>query len=55
MAFGSVSPDPDYDVAVDCNADGVIGGPDLACFGMWFGDPPGPSGLPCAGTPPCAP
>jgi hypothetical protein len=52
--FGVHIGDASYDAAVDMNADGVIGGPDLALWAPFFGDPPGPSGLACAGVIPCA-
>jgi len=38
---------------VDFNSDGVIGGADLGVLKSLFLAPPGPSGLGCAGTPPC--
>jgi hypothetical protein len=53
MAFGAVSPDPRYDPDLDSTGDGAIGGPEYLLLGMSFGEPPGPSGLTCAGTPPC--
>ncbi len=37
----------------DVTGDGVVGGPDLTIFGMSWAQPPGPSGLACAGTIPC--
>ena len=37
----------------DLNCDGVVGGPDYGPITANFGTPPGPSGLPCAGTIPC--
>lgn len=37
----------------DHNCDGVVGGPDHGTFFPNVGVPPGPSGLACAGTPPC--
>jgi hypothetical protein len=52
-AFGSHAGEPDYRPEIDLNGDGSIGGPDLLLWVPKFGDPPGPSGLSCAGVPPC--
>jgi hypothetical protein len=52
-AFGATSGSPDYDPRLDANGDGVIGTAELVLLGSSFGDPPGPSGLACAGSPPC--
>jgi hypothetical protein len=54
-AFGTLAGDPAYSAAVDANADGAIGAPDLGLLGGGggFGGAPGPSGLDCAGAPPC--
>jgi hypothetical protein len=52
-AFGASVGSPDYDPAIDMNGDGTIGGPELLLVGGSFGGPPGPSGLACAGSPPC--
>jgi hypothetical protein len=41
------SPDADF------NGDGIVGAPDFNILRALFGGPPGPSGLPCAGTIPC--
>lgn len=51
--FGAFAGSPSYDAAVDMNSDGAIGGPDLVRWAAAFGDPPGPSGLACAGVVPC--
>ncbi len=49
--FGlSVPPCP---ADVDLNGDGACAGADFLIFGGLFGSAPGPSGLSCAGTPPC--
>jgi hypothetical protein len=53
-AFGARLGEPDYDPQLDANGDGAIGGPDFAALGRGFGGAPGPSGLACAGTVPCA-
>jgi len=37
----------------DINCDLVGGGPDIETYSKFFGSPPGPSGLSCAGTIPC--
>ncbi len=39
--------------AVDHDGDGGIGIPDFNLFRSFFGQAPGPSALPCAGTVPC--
>jgi hypothetical protein len=54
-AFGSRCGDDDYDAVLDSNGDCVIGIPDFNSLRSGFGKPPGPSGLPCAGEPPCSP
>jgi hypothetical protein len=46
--FGTADPD------CDLNGDGVTGAPDFSIFAGFYGGPPGPSGLACAGTIPCA-
>jgi hypothetical protein len=38
---------------VDANGDGVVNGFDFGQFAAAYLGPPGPSGLSCAGTPPC--
>ena len=52
-AFGSRVGEPDYDPQLDANGDGVIGFPDFFALGQFWGGPPGPSGLACAGSVPC--
>ena len=39
----------------DLDGDGVVLGGDFTRLLSLFGDPPGPSGLACAGTTPCTP
>jgi hypothetical protein len=39
----------------DLNGDGVVSGADFTIFIAFFNQPPGPSGLACAGTVPCIP
>jgi hypothetical protein len=53
VAFGTSVGQPGYDADMDLNGDGGIGGADYLIFQDLFGKPPGPSGLLCAGTPPC--
>jgi hypothetical protein len=53
-AFGARLGEPDYSPDLDANGDGVIGGPDYVVLGRLFAGPPGPSGLACAGSIPCA-
>jgi hypothetical protein len=52
-AFGSTAGDPAYDPQVDADGDGAIGVREFLLLGSSFGEAPGPSGLACAGTPPC--
>jgi hypothetical protein len=51
--FGSSEGQPEFDPDVDMDGDGGIGGPEYVFLGSMFGKPPGPSGLVCAGVPPC--
>jgi hypothetical protein len=52
-AYGATSSDDHYDARVDHNADGNIGLLDFGVFSQRWGNPPGPSGLACAGSVPC--
>ena len=52
-AFGAIVGSPAYDPELDTNGDGAIGGPELVLVGASFSEPPGPSGLACAGSQPC--
>jgi hypothetical protein len=52
-AFGALASDDHYDARVDHNGDGMIGGPDYVVLQQRFLEPPGPSGLACAGSVPC--
>ncbi len=52
-AFGAATPDPRYDEDVDADGDGRIGAPEYLLLGASFARAPGPSGLACAGSPPC--
>ncbi len=53
--FGRTFTDPLYDPRVDLDGDGVVGGTDYLILHASFEDPPGPSGLPCAGSETCIP
>jgi DMSO reductase family type II enzyme heme b subunit len=44
---------PTYDEQYDLDCDDIVFGTDFNLFKQLFNGPPGPSGLPCAGTPPC--
>ena len=48
--FGPLPPGSEI---YDATGDGVAGGPEFVLLSIEFGNPPGPSGLDCAGTPPC--
>lgn len=52
-AFGATEGNPGYDLELDMNGDGAIGVPEFVLVGSSFLQPPGPSGLACAGSPPC--
>ena len=52
-AFGARQGGPRYDPAIDLNDDGAVGAADFLVWLRSFAGPPGPSGLACAGTPPC--
>jgi len=45
--------DPGWNPDVDANGDGVVNPIDFGRFSSAYLGPPGPSGLCCAGTPPC--
>jgi len=49
--FGQAVPPGNADT--DFNCDNAVGNPDFNIFRSGFGGTPGPSGLGCAGTPPC--
>jgi hypothetical protein len=51
--FGRLSGDPLYNGDVDADGDGAVGAADYGFLANDFGLAPGPSGLACAGTPPC--
>ena len=53
VAFGSSTGDPQFDPAIDADGDGSIGAVEFNLMRVAFGDAPGPSGLSCAGSPPC--
>jgi hypothetical protein len=53
QAFQTIEGGPGYDADIDLNGDGAIGGPDFTLFRDMYQGPPGPSGLVCAGNPPC--
>lgn len=52
--FLSRDGDPKYSEHLDVNGDGTIGTPDVVQLLGDFGGAPGPSGMSCAGTPPCS-
>ena len=52
-AFLTPSGDPGWNLDADANGDGVVNGIDFSRFKLAYGATPGPSGLTCAGTPPC--
>ena len=53
VAAWGTSGEPAYDPDLDSDGDGVIGGREFSLVINFFGQPPGPSGLSCAGTVPC--
>ena len=53
-AFGATLGSPRYDARVDYDSDGAIGGSEFLFFAHWWLKVPGPSGLACAGSSPCA-
>jgi hypothetical protein len=52
-AYGSFEGQPKFDPDIDMNGDGAIGFNEYLLLGSMFGKAPGPSGLVCAGVPPC--
>ena len=52
-AFECVLGDPCYNPAIDFDSSNAVGAGDFNFFRSAFEDPPGPSGLACAGTIPC--
>ncbi len=52
-AYQTQAGDPGWDADVDANGDGAVGAFDFSRFRAAYTSPPGPSGLSCAGTPPC--
>jgi hypothetical protein len=46
---------PTYNEQVDQDCNGLVAGGDFLTFQANFNQPPGPSGLACAGTVPCPP
>jgi hypothetical protein len=55
LALGATSSDPGYELRLDIGGDGAIGASEVALLSRQLGGPPGPSGLACAGAPPCLP
>lgn len=54
-AYGTQEGDADYLPDADMTGDAVVGIPDFTIFLDNFAKPLGPSGLSCAGSPPCTP
>jgi hypothetical protein len=52
-SLGSNEGTPNWDPALDMSGDGNVGAPDFNLFYPQLTLPPGPSGLTCAGAPPC--
>jgi hypothetical protein len=52
-AFGRPAPPGSPFAAYDLDGDGAVGGSDFARLSQGWGQAPGPSGLACAGAPPC--
>jgi hypothetical protein len=55
LAYGSLLGGPLYDPDLDADGDGAIGSGDFVFLKSVYGGAPGPSGLACAGSPPCPP
>jgi hypothetical protein len=51
--LGTSEGQPGYDQDLDFSGDGTVGGPDFVVIQDYLTKPPGPSGLTCAGQPPC--
>jgi hypothetical protein len=51
--LGASEGQPGYDPDLDFSGDGTVGGPDFVVIQDYLTTPPGPSGLTCAGQPPC--
>jgi hypothetical protein len=52
-AYQTMQGDPRYDAEIDLNGDGAVAAADFSRFHSMYLAPPGPSGLACAGYPPC--
>lgn len=52
-SYGSSTGEPGWNEDMDSDGNGVIGLSDYLLLSAYFGLPPGPSGLACAGSPPC--
>ena len=52
-AFGLAPGEPRFNLRPDMDRNGVVGTSDFVRWLPTFGQPAGPSGLPCAGTIPC--
>lgn len=52
-AFGTSSGEPGYDPDLDSDSNGSVGISEFLLVTGELGQPPGPSGMACAGTPPC--
>ncbi len=53
LSYGRLVGDPLYNPDADSFGDGGVGVADYGLLLQYFGFAPGPSGLACAGTPPC--
>ena len=53
LAWGARCGETNYNPLVDFTSDCVVGGPDFSVLVSRWALAPGPSGLACAGTPPC--